>query len=216
MEQNAEQYFEGGVNYFKKCNFLDACSCFTKSHELAPERVSILLNLLLTEIELKQFQKAKITADKVLKLDESNYDAMVCYAIIAKEMGELDLAQSKLKQAIKINSKASSAHLNLGVVLNMMGKQNEAIAVFEKVIAQEPCNLEALKNKAYILLAQKQYEQALRISMHILSIDDSDKELSHTVYSTLIKLKKFKEAAVIRKEAYGIIRFDLDHGVCFN
>jgi tetratricopeptide (TPR) repeat protein len=216
MEKNAEQYFESGIAYFKKRSFLDASSCFTKSHELAPKRVSILLNLLLTEIELNQFQKAKITADKVLTLDEYNYDAIVCHAIIAKEMGELDLAHSQLNQAIKIDSDASSAWINLGVVLNMMGKKNEAISAFDQALIQEPNNLDALKNKAIILLGQKQYEQALEAFKYFLSIHDSDKELLLTIYDILIKLKRFKEAAIIRKETYGIIRFDFEHGYSFH
>jgi len=88
--------------------------------------------------------------------------------VFYKEIGQLDEAIKRFKEALAINPEYAEAHNNLGVTLQNLGLMDEAVQSYEKALSFKPDYTEALNNLGVIQQnlglmdeAVKSYEKAL-------------------------------------------------------
>jgi len=66
------------------------------------------------------------------------------------------------------NPEIPEAWNNLGVALYGLGRTDEAMESYDRSIALDPNNLDALRNKAFLLRSQKRLQEALEIYNTVL------------------------------------------------
>lgn len=76
----------------------EARRCFTKSVEYDPSNTNVLRDLLLLELQLKDFQSAYTTSLKLLSKQNTNRVYNLCYLLSAHEIGEHDICIDYLRK----------------------------------------------------------------------------------------------------------------------
>lgn len=71
------------------------------------------------------------------------------------------LAETAFRQSLSHVPERLSTLVNLSATLLKLGKHDEAAAVISSLLAQDPCNADALLNEGILFLDRKQYTQAL-------------------------------------------------------
>lgn len=82
-----------------------------------------------------------------------------------------DLCLKYYDNAMKANSKNSSAILQKAYYLRSRGKLKEAEAIYENLVLQSPQNADAIYNLGVIAYDQKQYEKALKKLQICVQVD---------------------------------------------
>lgn len=108
--------------------------------------------------------------ERLLALEPNHAAALLNLGLIAQQLGEHELAETRLNRAIRINPDAPHYHLNLCKSLALLGKTDEAIARYEIALRLKPDYALAHNNLATLLLslgrlegAIEHFRQALRL-----------------------------------------------------
>lgn len=114
-----------------------------------------------------------------IALQPNRADAHVRLGALQERTGKDGLPE--LKKAVDANPKDPTAQLEYGRALaNDPSKKNEAIAAFEKAIAERPNNLEAMRLATEAYIQQNKLPDAKRIAAKVLAIAPND-VLAHVV-----------------------------------
>ena len=92
-----------------------------------------------------------------------------------RKQGRTEFARAEFSKAIESSQKPNAlAYNNLGVALDQLGRQPEAIAPFEKAIGINPNFLDARRNLVSILLRMNRADEAYRQLVEIVRLDPKD------------------------------------------
>ena len=75
---------------------------------------------------------------------------------------EYEIAQSNFSEALKINPHFISAKINLGIVYQNLGKNEEALKCFKEITRINNTLPAAYNNMGFILYTQKKYSEAIK------------------------------------------------------
>ena len=102
--EEAKNLFELGLYFFEEENFSKAEEQFKAALLIAPDRISILVNLSATLIQLGKWYECEKTCQKILSVEPSNYDALLNLSVCLSKTGYELQALEYLDQAIAIVS----------------------------------------------------------------------------------------------------------------
>ena len=159
----AKKYFFEGLDSLKKKDFSDAESKFLQSLDLAPDRVSVLINLSAAQLKLKKYTDAKISLEKVIRLEKVNPEPYLNLGLIEIELERFEEAISCFDKAINLKPDYAEAYSNKGNVLNELERFEEAISCFDKAINLKPDYFQAMTNKGASLHQIKAFEEAINL-----------------------------------------------------
>jgi protein O-GlcNAc transferase len=137
-------------------------------------------------------QEAKIIYELILKKNPNDFNCLHHLGLIAKNNKEYLSAFNLISKAIAINPHSAEAHFNLGNLLKILNKINDAIASFDKAIKIKP------DYESYFLRGLAQYELK-KLENALTSFDESiklkpDSFLAHCNRGlVLVGLKKIEE-----------------------
>ena len=108
-----------------------------------------------------------------------------------------DKAVAACRQALKIDSRYTLALLCLRSSLIEQEKYVEAEATWQKMIQENPKNIEAYLDLGHILRKQGKLREAVTVCTRALAISPKDEMASLCLTYTLIQQKKFNEAIAV-------------------
>jgi Flp pilus assembly protein TadD len=92
-----------------------------------------------------------------------------------RKQAKTELARSEFAKAIESSQKPNAlAYNNLGVALDQLGRQAEAVDPFEKAIGINPNFLDARRNLVSVLLRMNRADEAYRQLVEIVRLDPKD------------------------------------------
>jgi Flp pilus assembly protein TadD len=94
-----------------------------------------LVNMAIGYYETGQSARAAAAAQQALRYDQTSAPAYTVLGAVELEARQMALAVAHLRQAIVLDDGYSQAHFYLGVAYQALGKQDEAIAAFERALA---------------------------------------------------------------------------------
>lgn len=100
---------------------------------------------------------------QILAEDPDHPDALHLAALLAYDGNRLSVAWELVTHAIRVSPEHPYYGNTLGLVLEAQGQTDEAIAEFEKVIAQIPDGWDAYTNLASIYIKKQEFRKALRL-----------------------------------------------------
>ena len=116
------------------------------------KEVPFLLNLNgIININLKNWDKAKISLNKAIDLDQNYVEAYNNLGIVYNNLGELEEAIKNFSQSVKIKNDYSNGYNNLGSAYDDLGRNEDAIKNYAKALEFDPKHAEAQKNLIHIL-----------------------------------------------------------------
>jgi Tfp pilus assembly protein PilF len=130
----------------------------------SPNRARVHGNLGKAYLDKKQYEKARLEFEKVIKLDSrllGAYDNLA--TIYIDHFRQYDRARAYLNEAIRRNPDYPSPYLNLGVINLHLKQLPEAIINFKKVLELDPENHLGHYNLAAACFNLRNYEEAVSI-----------------------------------------------------
>jgi TolB-like protein/Flp pilus assembly protein TadD len=108
----------------------------------------LLLSLYGNITTMKAIEKAQAMIDKALALDPESAEAFAALGLARWQIGQMDAAESALRQAVELNAEYIPAQLWLAGVLGKEGRYPEENLVLEQAMQRDPLNELLLVNYA--------------------------------------------------------------------
>tara|TARA_B110000037_G_scaffold153119_1_gene172671 strand:- start:650 stop:1975 length:1326 start_codon:yes stop_codon:yes gene_type:complete len=116
------------------------------------KEVPFLLNLNgIININLNNWDKAKISLKKAIDLDQNYVEAYNNLGIVYNNLGDIEKAIKNFSLSIKIKNDYSNGYNNLGSAYDDLGESENAIKNYSKALELDPKHVEAQKNLIHIL-----------------------------------------------------------------
>ncbi len=139
--------------------------------------------------------KAKVLAEKALKLDPSSGEAHSSLALAAMYDFDFLTAQREFERSLELSPRYATGHHLFGFYLGAMGRYEEAYTELQRAIRLDP--LLGLTNAflGYIYLYARRYDQAIEQFMKTLELDP-DSAFAHGGLGWAYRCKSLHEPAV--------------------
>ena len=142
------------------------------------KEVPFLLNLNgIININLSNWDKAKISLKKAIDLDKNYVEAYNNLGIVYNNLGEIEKAIKNFSLSIKIKNDYANGYNNLGSAYDDLGKSENAIKNYSKALEFDPKHAEAQKNLIHILTyytpVNKNYNSIIVVNENLRKIGNN-------------------------------------------
>jgi len=158
--EHAKSLFLEGLACFGTRRFVDAEQRFLASLTFVPGRVSTLVNLAATQLELSRPREALATADQVLAVEPDNLDAWFHRATALGHLGRHEDALAGFEKALSLDRRPAPVWLRHGQTLQALNRHDEALGSYERALAIDPTLAQAWSNRGGILREAKRLDEA--------------------------------------------------------
>lgn len=143
-----QRMFEKGVELWSASAYADAKTVFRTILRDKPNHSETLRCLSLTIRKEGQLQVAKDMLERAIRANPANYKALSNLANLLIEANDLAGARRSVEQSMAIDPDFGDNHVNLGLLAMRDGKDEEAIAHFERALVILPESVVAKMNMA--------------------------------------------------------------------
>jgi tetratricopeptide (TPR) repeat protein len=133
----------------------------------------------------KKTEESMRLINDVLKIDQRTAEAYLIKGMIYHYLGNYKLATSSYQTAIEVNSDFFDAFIHMGMLLDVMGKDN-ALEYYNSAIAIKPNSIEAHRNKGLHLHFNEDYKSARASFSEVKRIDPSFEEAYFNIGNTFL------------------------------
>ncbi len=145
---------------------------FAKAEALLADCLSLAAIYGIDSISPEQaIAKAKISADKAIKLDPSTSQAYSALAVVAQYEKDAGRAADLLKKAVALDPRNAVAHLRLAWIHAVDENLNEAIAEMKLARDADPESQVIALNLARLLRLDRQTDEALKVGKRAVELD---------------------------------------------
>lgn len=131
---------------------VSALACIDKGLELNPYDYGIWYSKAMVFMSKHDWKEAGLCLSKVCRMKSKHVTALVNLAFCYAQLGETNSAKSKYTLALEFDPSNITARYNRGLINACQGRYEEALMDFNHVLALEPGNSLAQKNKELLLL----------------------------------------------------------------
>jgi tetratricopeptide (TPR) repeat protein/SAM-dependent methyltransferase len=170
--EHARRLFFEALDHHAAHRWTEAEALYRHALALAPQRVSVLVNLSAVLVSQHRFDEALPYCRQALAIEPQNPDALQHLAL-CQPRPTAEAALAALDAELVARPDDADLHNNRGALLREQGRQQEALRSFEQALALDPDNLGALSNRASLHVAGGRSADALRDYLHALSLDPS-------------------------------------------
>jgi tetratricopeptide (TPR) repeat protein len=124
-----------------------------RAARLVPNDTQVLANLARAALETDRVEAGIAACERALLIDPANVPALVTAGALERVRGRFDVAEQHLRTALRTAPDDRGAQLNLATVLAEMARYDEAVALFDTLLAKDACDVEAHTSRAAIALA---------------------------------------------------------------
>ncbi len=163
-----------------------------------------LRNVASAQYELKEYDKA---ASLLAVYVGESPDDPLGYAMLGScyvQQGKFEQASEVLKKAEAVSALSPSVRrgirLDLAVALAKAGKNDEALAVFERVLADEPDNVTVLAWVGHTYLEKKEFGKAIKALSHAHQLAPRDIRVTTNLASAYQQDKQDTKALAVYKD----------------
>ncbi len=143
-------------------------------------------------------------------IESGNTDFRLYYltGTLYLKLNNLDLAETNLKNSIKLNNKFSNSLHNLGIALSLKKNYAEAQLNFEYALNLDPENLETLTELGRNYELNNDFTSAKKYYQIVLKLDNNNKRAESLLGRMLINSGFHKEGLAYLRKSQGFIRFN--------
>jgi tetratricopeptide (TPR) repeat protein len=140
---------------------VEALKCFERALKLQPDFVDAVFNRAIVLLAMKREHDALLAFRRAFALQPAHLDARLKAAELLHGMSKHDEARTLCDQLIVLAPAMVPAHTLLGNVFFARGQLNEALASYERALAHDASNADAIYNKGLALARQAAHVDAL-------------------------------------------------------
>jgi putative PEP-CTERM system TPR-repeat lipoprotein len=150
-----------------------AVELFEQAGEIQKTNVNVWFGLVRVYIQNKEFTKAKVEIEKVLKSHPEHQVGNYLLAVIAFEQGEYNRAKSAIDIVLKGEKRNYEAFHLLSVIQFQQQKYSDAEKSIKKYLEKNPEDAKALKTLGAIYLKQKQGGLAIKTLLPLQKLNNA-------------------------------------------
>lgn len=169
--ERARALFTQALDHHNRGQFAPAERLYRQALELAPDRLSILVNLTSVLIQQQRHDDARTYNARALAIDPACPDAVEHARLLLPDVGNPAARLAASETALRNAPEDPAAHNNHGLLLLDLDRPAEALTQFDRALALQPGELLPRVNRARTherlgqgALAFADYRQALAIS----------------------------------------------------
>lgn len=136
--EQARAYFMQALEHHNQQRLGQAEDLYRKALALAPERLSIMVNLAVVLASTQQFAEAKALGERALAVEPGHLDAQVVVATCLRAMASPREAADVLAAVAAQRPDDARSHNNLGIVLEELGQTEAAAQRHEQALRLAP------------------------------------------------------------------------------
>lgn len=130
----------------------------------------------------------------ILRSQPKYFDATFALGIVYLQREQFRLAEKQFLLAIKIDPNNSPLQNNFGSALLGLGRQQEALAVYDRAIVLNPQNIEAHYNRGNALAEMKRFEEAIASYDSSIALNPNNAQVHDNRGSALASLSRIEAA----------------------
>ncbi|MGA3065621.1 MAG: tetratricopeptide repeat protein [Tepidisphaeraceae bacterium] len=161
--------------------FADAAEIYRQLAIELPDLSEIQRNLGSALSELSKHKEAAAVFRRGVALSPGDVDLLFRLADAYRFQNQFDLAIETYSRVLQLDPRRAVAHLNLGLVLESVGRVDEAIACYQKSEALAPDDLLPAGNRLFAMLHVPQFSAAEIGRQHALWNDRFARALSQNI-----------------------------------
>jgi predicted TPR repeat methyltransferase len=151
-----------------------------------------------------RLSEAETLYREVLRQIPGHFDALHNLGVLHLERRDHQAALTLLNQALGINPRGASAHLNIGNVLRDLKRPEESIVSYDRAIALVPGYAQAHNNRGVALRDLKRPAEAIQSYLRAVALKPDYAEAFNNCAAALLDLKRFEEALASAERALAI------------
>lgn len=202
--EKAKSYFEMGLAFLTKKDFLNAETNLKNALALAPDRPSILINLSAVYIELRSWDKAKALCEHLLKIEPNYFEGHLNLGICLAKDNQKEKALDHLKKALQLEPNSATIWANTGNIQQELGLLTEAMQSFETALLLNPNTEEALIGRANAHVEEKRFDSALLDLDRALEINPNNSQAKWNKALSLLRQGNFSEGWRLYEERWNV------------
>lgn len=169
-----------------------------------PKNLAILNLYADTLIIMEKYDKAIVTAKKVLRTDERNAEAMLRIGKANLRLGRYELAESVFQQVLKIFPDNAEVFFLRSEIYLRDGRKTAAMNDLKTAIEKRPDYVEAMNNLATIYLLSGNYADSVALLERAVRISPSWGRLQLNYGNALRGARRWKEAKAVLTKALAL------------
>jgi TolB-like protein/Flp pilus assembly protein TadD len=130
----------------------------------------LLLSLYGNVTTLKATRKAEAMITKALEIDPQSEEAFAALGLARWQIGQMDAAESALRQAVELNENYVPAQLWLAGLLGQLGRYPEESLVLEQAMAIDPLNELLAVNYSQNLAVRGNWEEGKEMMQGLINL----------------------------------------------
>lgn len=142
----------------------------------------------------KNYTEAKKLYKYLLKINSSNFDALMLLGFLHAETGEAEEAISFLSKAVKINDQSEPLCFNLAIAYMSRGQHQNAERFFRRVLTINPQNLKAIQELAAIESRKNNLDSAVGYYEKAIQISSFDADMYNDLALVIKRQKDYSRA----------------------
>jgi len=196
---NEKLYIKRGDTFYEMDDLETAFYDYSKAIDLNPKRTNTYNKRAIILYQFQMPDEAILDYNKALEYVEND---TLKYVIINNRGNsfvmkrDFQAAYDNYIQVLNFNPNDIGALINIGAVLDDLGRNKEAIKYLEKVIDLEPDDIGGYLNLGYKYMMLEEYEDALDYYNKALEIDEHNPLVFSNKAYTYYKLGKIDEALI--------------------
>ncbi len=164
-------YFNRGNNYFKRGQYDEAISDYTKALEIDPKFTEAYHNRGTAYGKKGRYDEAISDFTKALEINPRFAEAYRSRGSAYDDKGQYDEAISDYNKALEMNPGDGLAYYNRGIAYAHKGQYDEAISDYIKVLEIDPKDAWTYNNRGIAYEKKGEYDQAISDYNKALEID---------------------------------------------
>jgi len=202
----SQRLAKSGDSKFRVKEYSEALDLYLEAIDYNPSFVAVLYRITNVYQQMRDYENAKIFAEKTLSHDSSHYKSMKTLGDLYYQLGDVNNSVQYYNQCIDTSPEYYKAYYSLSKVLNEQGERAEAIENLNMALSINPAY-----DKAYILLGviysdSENYKNAIYNFKKAIDINDKNHKLYFRLAETYNRSEQYEKAKNSAKKSLQIKR----------
>jgi protein O-GlcNAc transferase len=190
----ARVYFFKGLNSLKNEDFSEAELFFLRALQFAPNRISILNNLAVSRIKLRNFDEARKNLDTIYTIEKNSVEFWLNMGILSLEMNHVSEAIIQFDKCLSLDPNNILAWKLKAQIYDLNKQYELSEFCLKKIISLDASDSNVLILLSAVLNDLHKYDEAIQYIQKVISIEKNHVNANVNMAVALNGLKKFEFA----------------------
>lgn len=213
ISQDADQYFNKGLQLYSSGKYIEAIHCYDKALQIESNDYLIWFNHGIALFALGRDKETIASYDRALQINPDDHEIWFNRGTVLIGLGRNQEALTSYDKALQIKADYHQAWCGKGFTLEILERYQEAINSYDNALQINPTIYTAWNSRGGVLHQLEHYEEAVASYDEALQIKPNKHETWYNRGIALNKLGRYEEAIISYDKA---IQIHPDNDIVWN